>query len=70
MHRVAAIATGRRSKWFVLLGWIVLVFALGPLSGKLADETDDSTESFLPRSAESKQVLETLEEQFPGGDTE
>ena len=70
MRRVAAIVTGRRSKWLVLVAWVILLFAGFPLSGQLAGETDDSTESFLPRSAESKQVLQTLEDQFPGGDTE
>jgi putative drug exporter of the RND superfamily len=70
MRRVASIVTGRRSKWLVLVGWLILVFVAAPLSGKLADETEDETADFLPRSAESKQVLETLEEQFPGGDTE
>ena len=36
----------------------------------LADETDDSTQSFLPRSAESKEALAIIEEEFPGGDAE
>jgi putative drug exporter of the RND superfamily len=70
MRRVAAAVTGRRSKWLVLLVWLLLVFVAGPLSGQLGDETEDETADFLPRSAESKQVLDTLEEEFPGGDTE
>src|SRR5687767_4958426 len=70
MRKVAGIVSVRRSKWLVLAVWLVLVFVAGPLSGKLADETEDETADFLPRDAESKQVLETLEEQFPGGDTE
>ena len=49
--------------WIVLLG----VFA-GPGS-KLADETNDQTESFLPSSAESTKVLNLMNERFPGGQT-
>src|SRR5688500_16944552 len=70
MRRVAAIVSGRRAKWLIVVLWLILVFVAAPLSGKLADETEDETADFLPRDAESKQVLETLEEQFPGGDTE
>lgn len=70
MRRIASIVTGRRSKWVVLAVWVLLLLGLFGPSGMLADETDDSTESFLPRSAESKEALATIEEQFPDGDTE
>ncbi len=70
MRKVADIVSGRRAKWVVLVVWVLLAFGLAGPSGKLADETDDSTESFLPRSAESKEALAILEAEFPGGDTE
>ncbi|MGI8461183.1 MAG: MMPL family transporter, partial [Solirubrobacterales bacterium] len=70
MRALADIVTGRRSKWVVFAIWVVLLFAMFGPSGMLADETDDSTESFLPRSAESKEVLAELEERFTDGDTE
>jgi RND superfamily putative drug exporter len=70
MRRVGDLVTGRRSKWVVLAIWVLLLFALFAPSGNLSDETDDSTESFLPRSAESKEVVRDLEERFPDGDTE
>jgi putative drug exporter of the RND superfamily len=70
MRRLGDLVTGRRSKWVVLAIWALLLFGLIGPSGMLADETDDSTESFLPRSAESKEVLEELQQRFPDGDTE
>ena len=70
MRKVGDIVSGRRSKWVVAVVWLLLAFGLAGPSGMLADETDDSTESFLPRSAESKEALAIIEEEFPGGDTE
>ena len=70
MRRVGDLVTGRRAKWVVAAVWLLLMVALSGPSQNLADETDDSTESFLPRSAESKDVLATIEEKFPEGDTE
>ena len=69
MRRLAAIVAGRRTKWFVLVGWIVLLFALAPLGSKLGDVTDDQTQSFLPKNAESTKVVNLLEKDFPGGQT-
>jgi putative drug exporter of the RND superfamily len=60
---------GRRSKWLVLLAWVLLVIALRPLAGQLGDATDDRTESALPKSAESTEVIKALEREFPGGQT-
>src|SRR5687767_3550727 len=70
MRKVGDIVSGRRSKWVVAVVWLLLAVGLAGPSGMLADETEDSTESFLPRSAESKEALAILEEEFPGGDTE
>jgi putative drug exporter of the RND superfamily len=70
MRKLADIVSGRRSKWVVIVVAVLLLVGLSGPSSQLADETDDSTESFLPRSAESKEALAILEEEFPGGDTE
>ena len=48
MRKLAEIVAGRRSKWFVILAWVVLLFVLAPLGAKLGDETIDDTQSFLP----------------------
>jgi RND superfamily putative drug exporter len=69
LKRVASFVTGRRTKWVVLAVWILAAFALQPLGSKLSDETRDDTTSFLPASAESTDVVNTLDEEFPGGET-
>jgi RND superfamily putative drug exporter len=66
---LASFVTGRRTKWVVIALWIVAVFALSPLGGKLADATRDETASFLPAGAESTRVQELLKDRFPGGET-
>jgi RND superfamily putative drug exporter len=63
------VVTGRRAKWLVLLLWIVAFAVMSPLGGKLADETQDDTVSFLPESAESTEVVRILDDEFPGGET-
>jgi RND superfamily putative drug exporter len=66
---LASFVTGRRSKWVVLGIWIVAVAILMPLGSKLGDETRDDTTSFLPESAESTDVVNILDEDFPNGET-
>ena len=56
----------------ILAVWLIAVFAVfsAKLPSKLSDKTTDSTESFLPSSAESTQVVRDLEHQFPQGQTD
>jgi putative drug exporter of the RND superfamily len=61
--------TGRRTKWLVVAAWVVLAVVLAPLGSKLAGKTNDSTESSLPKNAESTRVVHVLEKEFPGGQT-
>jgi putative drug exporter of the RND superfamily len=70
LRRLASIVTGRRSKWAILVGWIVVVFAVFPLGSKLADKTTDDTQSFLPASAESTEVVKSLDNDFDQGETD
>jgi RND superfamily putative drug exporter len=69
MAALARIVTGRRSKWLVVVFWLVLILPFGTLGGKLADATDNRTESFLPADAESTEALRVQEQRFPGGET-
>ena len=69
MRALASFVAGRRTKWVVILGWIVGVLALSPLGAKLGDVTTDDTESFLPAGAESTEVQRLLKDRFPGGET-
>ncbi len=56
-RRLAALPCGRRGKWIVLLLWVLLLAAAGPLAGKLMGAEDNQASSWLPGSAESTQVL-------------
>jgi putative drug exporter of the RND superfamily len=69
LRRLASIVTGRRSKWLVLVVWVIAAAALQPLGGKLSDETQDDTASYLPKSAESTEVVEILDREFAAGET-
>jgi putative drug exporter of the RND superfamily len=69
MGALARIVTGRRSKWLVVLVWVLLVVPFGALGAELADVTDNRTESFLPADAESTEALRVQEQRFPGGET-
>ncbi|WP_446663806.1 MMPL family transporter [Flexivirga sp. B27] len=59
-RRFAALVCGRRSKYAVLVIWVVALIALGPLAGKLSGAQDNQTSSWLPASAESTKVYDEL----------
>ena len=59
MSNVATrVIVGRRTKWLVLLFWLVLVAVLGPLAGKLSGVEKNDSKTWLPGSAESTKVLD------------
>ena len=61
MHRqIAGKLTGRVTKWFVLVGVIVIVGLMSPLNAKLVDVQNNEASSWLPGSAESTKVVEEL----------
>jgi hypothetical protein len=45
MRALARIVAGRRTKWLVVLAWVVLAVVFAPLGAKLGDVTDNRTES-------------------------
>jgi RND superfamily putative drug exporter len=69
LRALASFVTGRRSKWLVLLVWVIAFAALMPLGSKLADETKDDTASYLPESTESTEVVHILDREFSAGET-
>jgi RND superfamily putative drug exporter len=67
-HRIAAVVCGRRTKWLVLVFWLVVLGVLGPLAGKLTGAEKNDNSSWLPGGAESTQVLD-LQSKFQAHDT-
>ncbi|HMJ97349.1 MAG TPA: MMPL family transporter [Thermoleophilaceae bacterium] len=67
---VFALAAGPRSKWVVLLAWMIAIFvAAGPaqLPTKFSDAENNESTSFLPGSAESTKAL-TATKDLQGGE--
>ncbi|MCY7304359.1 MAG: MMPL family transporter [Thermoleophilia bacterium] len=58
MSILSAGGSGRRSKFLVILAWIVLAAALAPLASKFESAQKNEPSSFLPGDAESVKVLE------------
>jgi RND superfamily putative drug exporter len=66
MSRARAIVSfpsGRRSKWVVLVLWILILAVAGSLAGKLMGAEKNDAQSWLPAQAESTKVL-ALQSQF------
>ena len=56
---------GRRSKWLIVILWLVVLVVAAPLGMKLNDAQDNDAQSWLPGSAESTQVLDVSNEFRP-----
>jgi RND superfamily putative drug exporter len=52
------IIVGRRTKWLVLVFWVVAVAGLGGLAGKLSGVEKNDSKSWLPANAESTKALD------------
>jgi len=55
---IAHYVVGRRTKYVVLLFWIVVVAVAAPLAGKLTGVEKNEAKSWLPGKAESTQTLD------------
>ncbi|MGN9779302.1 MMPL family transporter [Micromonospora sp. H33] len=64
-HRLAGLAPGRRSKYALLVFWLVLIAAAGPLAIKLTEVQDNDSLGALPATAEASRAVERAEEAFP-----
>src|SRR5215472_1644875 len=59
---------GRRTKWAVVVFWLVVVAVAGPLAGKLTGAEKNDAQAWLPAKAESTQVL-TLQSSYQSPNT-
>src|SRR4029453_11135438 len=57
-RRIAALPCGRWTKWVVLAFWIAVFAVAGPLAGKLNSAQQNDSSAWLPKNAESTQVVE------------
>ncbi|MEU0152239.1 MMPL family transporter [Micromonospora fulviviridis] len=64
-QRLAGLPAGRRGKYAVLLLWLALLVAAGPLAVKLGEVQDNSTLGALPAGAESSRAVQRAETAFP-----
>jgi putative drug exporter of the RND superfamily len=68
LKTIAGWASGRRTKWFVVGFWVVLM-AAATLPGQLTEVTEDRISSFLPDDSDAIVADKLIEERFPGGQT-
>ncbi len=64
---IVGVPTGRRTKWAVLVFWLVIVAVAGPLAGKLTGAEKNDSSAWLPAKAESTKVL-ALQTRFQSPD--
>ncbi|PZF82587.1 MMPL family transporter [Jiangella anatolica] len=67
-RRLGPLVSGRRTKWIVLVFWVIVLAVTFPLSAKLTGAQDNDTASWLPGSAESTRVFEAQRDAFQTGD--
>ena len=67
-RRIAGLPCGRWTKWLVVVFWAAVFFVAGPLSGKLNSAQKNDASAWLPKNAESTQVVD-LAKRFVPSDT-
>ena len=55
---IMSLPAGRRTKWVVLAGWLLVLVIAGPLAGKLSSAEQNDAKAWLPAGAESTRVLD------------
>lgn len=69
MDRMIAVVCGRRTKWIVLVAWLLLTMMVAaPAAGKLTGVQENDPAQWLPGDAEATQVVE-LQERFQTSDS-
>jgi putative drug exporter of the RND superfamily len=67
-RRIARLPSGRWTKWLFFAFWVVVFAVSGPLAGKLNDAQKNDASAWLPKNAESTQVV-NLAKRFTPSDT-
>ena len=64
---LSAFSAGRRSKWLVIGGWLVVAVALAPLQPALQERAADESDTFLVRGSESAAAKRQIDAGFTSG---
>jgi RND superfamily putative drug exporter len=54
---ITRLPAGRRTKWVIVVFWLIVAAVAGPLAGKLTGVEKNNAQSWLPARAESTRVL-------------
>ena len=65
--RLAAIPSGRRTKWFVLGAWLLIIVVASPFAARLGSLEENDPSAWLPADAESLAVS-ALQAELAGND--
>ena len=66
--RYAALVSGRRTKWAVLVFWLLLVAVAGSLASKIGSVENNDAQTWLPAGAQSTHALAVARQHFAGQD--
>src|SRR3954463_3248687 len=66
--RLVSIPSGRRTKWVVLVFWLLAFAVAGSFAGKLNSAQKNDSSAWLPKNAESTKVVD-LAKKFTPSDT-
>ena len=67
-RRISTFVGGRRTKWLVVVFWVIVFAVASPLASKFNDIQENEAVNWLPGSAESTKVVKESEA-FQPGDT-
>ncbi|SHM94708.1 MMPL family transporter [Cryptosporangium aurantiacum] len=67
-RRLITFPAGRRAKFLVILGWLVLAGIAGPLAASLTSVQNNDALTSAPHSSEAYQAQQRVEGAFPGAD--
>jgi RND superfamily putative drug exporter len=69
-ERIAAIPSGRRTKWLVVAGWVLVVAFATIVAGRIGDVETNDERNWLPADAASTRALDLADREFTHGDPE
>jgi putative drug exporter of the RND superfamily len=68
LSRVSRAVPGRRARWLLLVGWIVLAGVAGSAGSKLTSVENNQAQTWLPAGAQSLRALNVASEHFGSAD--